>query len=410
MLQLIVVLVAIGLIPVLLRFKLPIGVALFILGVFVGVAGGLSPQTIFVSFTRVFTVKSSLTSVLIVIEIGMLSILMNRYGILKRMEKALLQLVPNDRAIIMFMPAMIGALQAPGGAALSAPFVNDLGSEMGMERAQRSNVNVVCRHILPLLVPYSANVIVALSLAPEIKMVHLLALNLGFVILMQIAGYFFLVRKSEHKTIPKVSGGQWFTALGEFFFTFSPILLAVALNMIFGWDYTITVLFAMGLVFLICDKKDFGRQLIGSFDKKTAILIIGVYFFQNVVRSLADLMGFFQRLFTGQSQWIFLILVAVVSVLFGLATGLMYLPLGVLVPIAMSLPYASYNARLVAMFYTFSWCFIGYLFSPIHLCQLLSDQATGATVKERYTNYAPMLITMPIICIGLYFVYNLILA
>jgi hypothetical protein len=410
MLQLIVVLVAIGLIPVLLRFKLPIGAALFILGIFVGVAGGLSPKIIFMSFSRVFTVRSSLNSVLIIIEIGMLSILMNRYGILKRMENALLQLIPNDRAIIMFMPAMVGALQAPGGAALSAPFVNGLGTEMGMSRAQRSNINVVCRHILPLLVPYSANVIVALSLAPGIKMLHLVALNLGFVILMQIAGYIFLVRKSEHKVIPGVSGAQWIKALGEFFLTFSPILLAVALNAFLGWDYTITVLFAIGLVYLLCDKKDFPRQLLGSFDKRTAILIVGVYFFQNVIRNLSALMSFFQRLFTGQSQWAFLVLVALVAVLFGLATGLMYLPLGVLVPIAMSLPWASYNARLVAMFYTFSWCFVGYLFSPIHLCQLLSDQATGATVKERYTNYLPVLIALPFVIVGLYFVYNLILA
>jgi len=409
MLQLFVVLIAMGLIPVLLKFKLSIGVALFILGVFTGVAGGLPPADIVRAFTAVFTVKSSLTSVLIIIEIGMLSILMNRYGILKRMEQALLKLVPNDRAIIMLMPAMVGALQAPGGAALSAPFVNTLGQEMGMDPARRSNVNVVCRHILPLLVPYSANVIVALSLAPDIKMAHLILLNLGFVIAMQIAGYIFLVRKSDKKELPGVSGGEWLRALGEFLYTFSPILLAVALNMFFHLNYILTVPAAIVLVFFMCDKKDFGKQLLNSIDRRTAVLITGVYFFQNVVRSLSKLMDFFRALFTGQSLWVFLVLVAVVGVLFGLATGLMYLPLGVLVPIAMSLPYASYNARLVAMFYTFNWCFIGYLFSPIHLCQLLSDQATGATVRERYKNYLPLLATLPFLILGLYFVYSLVL-
>jgi hypothetical protein len=96
--------------------------------------------------------------------------------------------------------------------------------------------------------------------------------------------------------------------------------------------------------------------------------------------------------------------------LFGIATGLMYLPLGVLVPIAMNLPYASETHRLIALSYTFCWCFIGYFFSPIHLCQLLSDQETGCTVGERYRTYIPFLIILPIIPAALYFVYSLVLA
>jgi len=87
----------------------------------------------------------------------------------------------------------------------------------------------------------------------------------------------------------------------------------------------------------------------------------------------------------------------------------MYLSLGVLVPIAMSLSYGSEAARLIALSYTFCWCFIGYFFSPIHLCQLLTDQEVGCTVGERYKNYIPFMVVLPAIIVLLYFVYTMLL-
>jgi integral membrane protein (TIGR00529 family) len=410
MTQLIVVLVAMLCIPILLRFKLSVGLTLIILGVAIGIVGGIPVKLVWGSFADVFLKWPIFSSVLIVIEIGMLGALMKQYGILKRMEDALRKLVPSDRAIIMLLPAMIGALQAPGGAALSAPFVDNLGTEMGLTRAERSNINVVCRHILLLLVPYSANLVIAHNLAPTMSIPHLALMNLGFVILMQAAGYFFILRKSKHTEIVKVNGKEWLKALVEFTYTFFPVYLIVALKTIFNMNYAIAILFSMAAVFFMGDKKDFIKNFIESINKQVALMIIGVFFFQNIVGNLSNMMEFFKNLFTGQSQWMFLGLIALVGTVFGLATGLMYLSMGVLIPIAMSLPWASETAKEIAFFYTVCWCFVGYLFSPIHLCQLLSDQVIGCTVKERYQNYIPMLIALPIILIFLYFVYNLILA
>lgn len=406
MTQLFAVLLSIACIPILLKWKIPVGPTLVLAGLLTGLVGRLSPAAILSAFTRVFTDESNLSSVLIVIEIGMLSYLMSCYGILKRAENALRALVPSARVIIMLLPAMVGALQAPGGAALSAPFVNQLGAEMGLSRAQRANVNMVSRHVLLLLVPFSANMLIVHNLAPDVSIFHLAVLNLGFVLLMQASGYFFLLRKSNPIAIPTVSGKERLHALGEFLLTLSPIYLVILLKMLFGIPYTAALLFSFLVVFLMSDKKEFPRRLAQSFNRGTAMMIVGVYFFQNIVCSLSELPMLFDTVVGGQSRFVFLGMIALVGTLFGVATGLMYLSLGVLVPITVGMPYGSEMARLIALSYTFCWCFIGYFFSPIHLCQLLTDQEMGCTVGERYKIYLPFLVVLPLITVLLYFVYS----
>ncbi len=407
--QLFAVLLAIACIPILLKRKIPVGPTLLLAGILAGGTAGILPAAILEAFTDVFTSQASLSSVLIVIEIGMLSYLMNCYGILMKAERALRILVPNPRAIIMLLPTMVGALQAPGGAALSAPFVNNLGKEMGLSKAQRSNINMIARHVLMLLLPFSTNMLIVHDLVPDLSIPKLAVLNLGFVVLMQGAGYFFLLRHSQPIDMPKAAAAERLDALGRLLFALSPIYLVIILKAAFNIPYTLALIFSMLVVFFMSDKEDFLKRLKCSFNRNTALMIVGIYFFQNIVGRMAEMLELFSRLIGGQTGWAFLALVALVGTVFGLSTGLMYLAVGILIPIAASLPYTSESARLIALSYTFCWSFLGYFFSPIHLCQLLTDQEVGCTVGERYHNYLPFMVVLPAITVLLYFLYHLIL-
>lgn len=409
MLQLAIIILAIICIPILLKLKLSIGPILLILGVGAGLLGGLSPREIGKAFGDVFLQSSSLSSVLVVIEIGMLSILMTHYGILKRMEIALRRLIPNSKLIIVLMPAMIGALQAPGGAALSAPFVDRLGTEMGMTRSQRANVNVLGRHFLMLFAPFSTNMVIVQTAVPGINIFRLGLLTLGFALLDQAVGYFFLVRGARPVQAETISGEERGKALGEFLLTFLPILMVILLNTVLAVPFPLALVGSFLVTFLLSDKREFLRWMGKSFNPSLAAMIVGVYFFQNIVGNMDELLSLFGALIGGESRLLFLVMVALVGTLFGMATGLMYLPLGVMLPIIAATPHGSEMALLIDIFYAFVWCFLGYFFSPIHLCQLLSDQETGATVGERYRTYLPLLITLPLLPVALYFLYSLLL-
>ena len=91
----------------------------------------------------------------------------------------------------MIIPAMIGILIIPGGALLSAPFVNNIGEEMKIRPSRRAAINLVFRHLAMFLLPYSTSLLVVSATLPELNIFKLILFNLFFVIAIIILGYFF---------------------------------------------------------------------------------------------------------------------------------------------------------------------------------------------------------------------------
>lgn len=406
--QVIAIIAALVLIPILVKFKISTGWSLMIAAAVSGLIGKLSPMMIVQDFINVFTVWSNLSSVLIVIEIAMLGALMTHYGLFKRAEEALKLFLPYPRMIIMLMPSMIGMLQVPGGAALSAPFCNNLGKEMKLTRTQRANNNVICRHVFMLFAPFSTCVVMAVSLAPGLSVTPFLLMCFVFTVIMVIGNYVFFLRKSQPIDLPQVPANERMKNLGIFLLMLSPIWVVVALNALLGLSYVFAVPAGAVVVFLLSDKKDFLRSTANTFKMGLTIMIVGVYFFQNIVKDMDELQELVKMLITNGSGVVFLIVIALAALLFGLASGLMYTPLGVLVPIMASISSGGMSL-VIEMFYVFCWSYIGYVFSPLHMCQLLSDKECGCGVGERYRNYIPMMILLVASSVLLYLLFSLAL-
>lgn len=405
MLQVIAILAALVSIPILMKLKLPSGCCMILAATIAGFIGRLPVTTVARDFLHVFTQWSTFSSVLIVIEIAMLGTLMTHYGLFHRAELALKAFLPYPRLIIMLLPAMIGMLQVPGGAALSAPFCNTLGTEMGLSPSQRSNTNVICRHVFMLFAPFSTCIVLAVSMAPGLNVPLFLLTCFSFTAVMVAGNYFFFLRKSIPIELPRVSAVERFKQLGKFFFALSPILVVVILSVFLKLSYVFAVPVAVFAVFLLCDKKDFFRTLAKSYNFGLTVMIVGIYFFQNIVKDMTQLQNLVHGLLSGGSNLVFLLVIAVASLLFGLASGLMYTPLGVLVPIIVSVS-APGMPLLVNMFYVFCWSFLGYVFSPLHMCQILSDRECGCIISQRYRTYIPLILLLIAASIGLFSLYS----
>ena len=118
--------------------KAPLGPILILTGLIIALVGGLPFGKIGDSFVRVFTTFSTLQTLIVVVEIGVLGSILKKYGILERIVRALEQLIPSKKALIMILPGIMGMLPVPGGAFLSAPFVDQLGTELKMSGEQKS--------------------------------------------------------------------------------------------------------------------------------------------------------------------------------------------------------------------------------------------------------------------------------
>ena len=114
------------------------------------------------------------------------------------------------------------------------------------------------------------------------------------------------------------------------------------------------------------------------------------------------------ELLTHGSELMFMLVIALAALLFGLASGLMYTSLGILVPIIASVS-GSGGALIANLFYVFCCSYIGYVFSPLHMCQILSDQECGCTISERYRTYIPMIVLLIAATPILYGAFSLLL-
>lgn len=404
--QFLAIAVAFSLMPFLSKKKMGFGPMLMITGVILSLVAGLAPMTIVDNFIKVFTTAATMKTMIVVLIVGMLGALMKRYGILDKVVESLKELISSQKTIITVLPAVIGMLSVPGGAALSIPFVDKIGEEMKMPPEIRGVINLSFRHIAMFLLPTSTAIILVTTILPDVNLYGLIGMNLGFVILMQSTSYFLYVRKYpdvKTKTTAKKS-----TALGKLLLCLSPIYMVVVFNGIFGIEMYISAFLSLVIILLLWgrkDVKDYVKVAYKGISVSTFTMLAGVYFVQNTVKSLDQVMNGVATLFNNASGFSILLVIAAAAVLFGLTTGLSMVPLGILLPLISNLPLSA-NAKLVYCFFIFVWSFIGYYFSPLHMCQLLTIKHMGCGNGKVYKEYSKLIPCVAVYSFVLFYLYT----
>lgn len=413
--QFIAILVAFLFMPVLMKVlpritkrKIGFGPILLITGVLLAVFAGLPAAVLAGSFTGIFTNFSTVQILIAILLVGVLGNLLKQYGFLNRLVTALETLIPNKKAMIMVLPATIGILSVPGGAHLSAPFVDEIGKDLSLPPERRVVVNLSFRHISMFLLPFTTNMLFIPTVVPDINIYHLIFLNAAFVVCMQTVSYFAYLKSAK---APKstTTGSRW-GAVKSLLVNLSPIYMVLVFNAMLHLPMYIAVLLCIVLVFFLCgkDKSQFLSHTIKGINLSTLFMLIGVYFIQNLVKNLDQVMAGVTYMFQNSSGISVLLVVSGASLLFGLSTGLSPVPLGIILPLVSALPMDP-TAKLIYTFFVFVWSFLGYYYSPLHLCQLLTIQYVGCQsgpVYKEHLKAAPFLMIASYI---LFYVYQWIL-
>ena len=187
----------------------------------------------------------------------------------------------------------------------------------------------------------------------------------------------------------------------------SPIYVIVLLNGLFKVPMYLSAFASLMLILAGWGRRDakaYARAFWQGLSGQTFVTMLGIYFMQNTVRDLTGIMGAFQNMFVRSSEFGVLLVIAGAALLFGLTTGLSYVPLGVLVPLLTSLHLPPAEELLYCVF-IYTWSFNGYFFSPLHLCQALTLQQMNCSVSALDKGYLPLMIEMavaPFVIFGLY--------
>ena len=384
MTQLVSVIISFVLIPVLGRTKLKLSYILLISAGVLAALSGIGFANVKESVLNLFA-GASLNTILTVLMVSVLGGLMKHYKMLDKIFDTILLIVSSKKIILMIIPALIGILIIPGGALLSAPFINNIGEEMNIAPPKRAAINLVFRHVAMFLLPYSTGLLVISSSMPSISIPRLVLLNLAYVVPMFIIGYYLYIKDIEsEKSVHKKDIGKNLFKLALYT---SPIYICVIINAATGLPFYLTMIASVLSLYYLSDKKEFFKMTVKSINWQTVLMVAAILLLKEIILKMDNLLLMFSSMFNESSSTLSILFIFLISsVFFGLITGNQTAALAIILPMISQLN-VSNDLLYIYIYFSFASTFIGYFFSPIHLCQAFTIQLMNVTTLQLYKEY-----------------------
>jgi integral membrane protein (TIGR00529 family) len=414
MLNLIGVILAFVIILILIRKKVNFGLSLFLGSLIVGVFSLqlITPLDIpkamieasIYSFEKQEIITETLELALLMTLIFVLAKTMQETGAITKLIDSLRSFFSKGGTLAV-IPAVYGLMPVPGGALFSAPLIDKEGDKYQLKNEQKNFLNIWFRHIWFPIYPISSAMILICSLKFSGLPIQMLMLaNIPSFLGVLFIGFFFLRRYT--KNTPQITNTVKKDYRG-LMFILPPIvpLLFYPLKFV---GLTETRCFLLGvcmslllLYFLLhVDTKTYVGILKKSFTWNLAFAIFGIMILREMIR-----ISQIHVLITETMQNLAfpaLLIILLIPLLLGALTGY---NLGA---VALSYP-------LVESFFTFTGIqllgltslifmssLIGYLISPIHLCNVLSSEYLKTDTTRMYKMFLPAAVIL--LCIQTVFV------
>lgn len=404
MYQLFAVLISFSIIPILIKKKIKLSYTLLITAGILSIFSNIGVMNILQSVLGVFINSASRATVLTVMMVSILGGIMGHYKILEKIVSSLEKIIKNKKNILMIIPAFIGLLVIPGGALLSAPFINDLGKDLKLSSARRAAINLVFRHIAMFIMPYSTGLLIVASSFPNLSIMRIISLNIIFIGLVIVVGYFLYIRDINVE-IPSVRDNLGKNLL-EIIILTSPIYIPVIINLATGLPFYITLLFSILIVYFLSDKKNFVKNFINSVGWNTVLTVVAILIIKEIILRMDSLLFIFNNMFNTNTSIIYtLFIFLMASIFFGFITGNQGAALAIILPMIAQLD-VGINMLYVYIYFAYCSAFMGYFFSPLHLCQVFTIQVMGAKTGDLYREYSKYAVLMLLILMVTFFIFR----
>lgn len=307
---------------------------------------------------------------------------------------------------LMALPAAIGLVPMPGGALLSAPFVQQAAPETSWPAHWKSAVNYWFRHVWEYWWPLYPVVFVSVPIF-QMETLQFVGTTFWFTPLAMVSGYLFLVRPhlaalaGDAYELPVSTAGIariWAplavvvlcTLLLPLFLPGLGLRLPEASRKMAGM--VIGLLVAMGMLAWARRGTGRGRMFAGLLTRKNAGILFtlaGIMIFESLLRSSELLPAAGASLVAGRVPMA--LVVALLPLVAGLATGNAVGYAGTAFPLVAGLLHTE-GAGLTPMAtlaLAFGFGFAGMMLSPVHLCFVLTRQYFSASYRQIYPLLLP---------------------
>ena len=298
----------------------------------------------------------------------------------------------SSKALLAILPAVIGLLHVPGGAIFSAPMVGAEGKKVGASREEISVYNVWFRHIWFLISPFSSSIILICSES-------FANMNIYTFILYQLPVFFFMVflglvmmrkiPKNKKRKERKIS----FREMKYVLPIVAPIVISLILSTVLGLDSIISLIISLPvgiiLIFVIgkIGLRESANIVRRSLSWKMPLAVVSIMIFRSVVISsgVVDSIRSIIQSFSIPPLVAIVIIPFILSFLMGHGLGSIALSYPLLQPLFDMTGYS--KVALTSILYVSS--FSSYLFSPLHLCVVVTNEYLKPDLSKFYRLIVP---------------------
>ncbi len=367
----IVILLAMALVIVMLRKKIPLGPSIL--------AGGLliwlctrptEPILIWNAFVKMLTMPRTYDLVGALYFVVCLEIELRKSGCLKGMVEYLLHVIPSKKVAISVMPAFLGLLPSIGGARFSAPIVENIAEGENIDADRLAAINFWFRHIFEFASPIIPGMILACAITGVgigDLLVHLSwASALAFV-----CGWLYLLVPIKLKPREPADPSQDFSHQRmDFWLAIGAVI--VLFVMMVGFHLGAAV--SMGAVVLIMIPVLMGTNrtvslkdvFVGAIEKKLFRDVFSILLFIQILDEtgvLAQIVASFDGAPLPTP-----VIIGIVSFIVGVLTGISQGHVAIVMPIVAALAPGSLDLAGVALVFGVA----GQMVTPTHMCMIVT--------------------------------------
>ena len=378
---------AFALIVLLLRLRWNLGLVMFLGSLFLGALYLIGPvrqaQVILASTTDLVTVNLVTGLVLIMV----LENIIRKRGLLKQMTDSLSRVARDRRISMAILPGVIGLLPSAGGAAFSAPMVQEAAGDLPVSPERRAFINYWFRHIWEYCSPlYPGIILVAAVTRLPLNTVVLSQLPLPIALV--IVGALFCFRGVRGSVLP---GDRKKEDVRDLAISLLPIIASIVLVVGFKLNLS-AAMAAIVIVLFILYRYPF-REIMTAVRESISLNVILMVFGIMVFKGMLDASGAIERLpvLFRESGMPPAAVYFALPFLVGLLTGLTVGFVGSTFPIIVAMTGGHPDPAIVT--FAFASGFAGVMLSPTHLCLLLTVQYFKADLAGTYRLlYVPVLL------------------
>ncbi len=418
MLNLIGVIIAFVIVILLIRKKINFGLSLIfgslIVGIFslqdikpIEIPKAFSKAIIYDFDSQVFDFHTIEIAVLLSL-IFILAKCMQETGAIKKLIDSLRSIFTKGGTLGV-IPAVYGLMPVPGGALFSAPTIDEEGDKFNLDQNQKNFLNVWFRHVWFPIYPISSAMILITSVKFANFDISLIILaNIPAFIASILVGLFFLKKFIKNAPEKKFASEKDYSGLIYLLPPILPLLIYGVLQ-IFGVpqirSFLIGVIISIVLVFYLTDrtKEDYFGILKKSISYNLAIAIFGIMIFREIFEvSQANIV---LKDIIIEANIPVITMIVIIPLVLGVLTGYNLGAVALSYPILAPMFPTDINL-IILVGYTsliFISSLIGYIISPIHLCNVVSSDYLKTDTTRMYRTYIPaafLMLVIQIVIIG----------